>query len=728
MPALLISHKTVNKSISRPCCIALLLSIAVPGISDSVFDPEAALDIRSFAPSALPTLSPGGELVAYGVTDPQVAANVAGYWPYGTLHVLRTDGTRVPTWPKDIRGSHPTWSPDGTRLAFVRERGTRSQLSWWHVESGELQDIGPEFPTLSPLQPGNRFGPLWIPDGSALIAPIPELSPQLLHDSVTVLRNTEALLPGDEAFIDEQTWRLLRVDINNEDSRTLSSGQRLRELELSNNGAYWRARAVVPDSDGHFEGDTFVEQLGEWIAPVDGRTPARRFDNDGAPVWAALAPDGLSISYLEGRELRQRNLDDDHSLCANVPASATGIASAPDASFLIFTVSVPAPPLGGSPWLIPPATANDLVLMDVRSCRVTTLLSRDLGEAYDSLTWSADASSFFFRGRRLENLRERLYRAAAPKFAPELVYEADEIFSALSPSADGTKLLFLGEHARRPAEIWLWRKEKSGGLRLTDLNPQLAAYSLVSPELIDFETTSGKSRRALLFLPPQASPQSPAPVVVYIYSWLSASKNRFLAHAQMHVSRGYAFLMPDVGIGIADLHQPYIDSVIPALDQARSTGLVSGTAGINGGSLGGYGGLILLAESRQFSAAVLRAPPTEFATSWATGKDRDAALLEALMDGSPFEVPERYRRHSPFVFADRIEAPLLLLHGRDDEQVPLSQGVLMFQALRRLGRTTEMVIYDGADHSIVRGSRRYYSDYYTRTLDWWDQYLNEHRQ
>jgi dipeptidyl aminopeptidase/acylaminoacyl peptidase len=98
------------------------------------------------------------------------------------------------------------------------------------------------------------------------------------------------------------------------------------------------------------------------------------------------------------------------------------------------------------------------------------------------------------------------------------------------------------------------------------------------------------------------------------------------------------------------------------------------------------------------------------------------------MDGSPFEVPERYRRHSPFVFADRIEAPLLLLHGRDDEQVPLSQGVLMFQALRRLGRTTEMVIYDGADHSIVRGSRRYYSDYYTRTLDWWDKYLKETRQ
>lgn len=715
----------MSTSALKPCCVALLLSFAIAGNADPIFDPAAALNIRGFPPAALPTLSPGGQHVAYGVTDPEADGNVAAHWPTGTLHVVRVDGTPVPTWPAGIPGSHPAWSPDSTRLAFVRHRGPKSRLAWWDLESGEMHDIGPEFPTLAPVQPGRRFEPLWSPDGSALIAAIPEFPPELERDPVTVLRNTEPLQPGDEAFIDEQSWRLILVDITGGHSRTLLSGLRFRELELSKNGAYWRVRAVIPGSEGHFEGDAFVEELGEWIAPVDGREPARRLDIDGAPTWAALAPNGRSLFYLERQELRQRSFDGDKPHCANVPEGATGLSLAPDAKFLAFLVSASPPPLREKPWLIPPATASDLIVMDVQSCKRITLLARDKGEAYSSLTWSADGSTLFFRGRRLENLRERLYRAAAPEFAPEPVYEADELLSALSPSADGMELVFLGEHARRPADVWLWRKEDSGRLRLTELNPQLEAYPLVTPELIDFETASGESRRALLYLPAQTTRQSPVPVVVYIYSWLSPSKNQFLAHAQMHVSRGYAFLMPDVGIAIGDLHQPYVDSVIPALEQARSSGLLSPTAGIYGGSLGGYGGLILLAESRRFDAAVLRAPPAEFATSWATGKERDAVLLEFLMDGSPLEVPERYRRHSPFVFADRIEAPLLLLHGREDEEVPLAQGVMMFQALRRLGRTTEMVIYDGADHSIVRGSRRYYSDYYTRTLDWWDRYLKE---
>ncbi len=721
----LLSFQTVSTSALKPCCVALLLSFAVAGNADPNFDPAAALNIRGFPPAALPTLSPGGQHVAYGVTDPEADGNVAAHWPTGTLHVVRADGTPVPTWPAGIPGSHPAWSPDSTRLAFVRHRGPKSRLAWWDLESGEMHDIGPQFPTLASVRQGHRFAPLWRQDGGSLIAAIPEFAPQPEYDPVTVLRNTEALQPGDEAFIDEQSWQLIRFDISIGRSRTLLSGLRFRELELSGDGDYWRVRAVVPGSEGHFEGDAFVEELGDWIAPIDGRAPARRLDIDGPPGWAALAPDGRSLFYLQGKKLGQHSFDGDKPRCANIPEGATGLRLAPDASFLAFVVSVPAPPLRGKPWLIPPATASDLIVMDVQSCKRITLLARDKGEAYSSLIWSADGSTLFFRGRRLENLRERVYRATAPKFAPIPVYEADEVFSALSPSANGKTLVFLGEHARRPAEAWSWRKENAGRFRLTELNPQLEAYPLVAPKMIDFETARGESRQALLFLPPATSRQSPVPVVVYIYSWLSPSKNRFLAHAQMHVSRGYAFLMPDVGIAIGGLHQPYVDSVIPALEQARSSGLLSPTAGIYGGSLGGYGGLILLAESRRFDAAVLRAPPAEFATSWATGKERDAVLLEFLMDGSPLEVPERYRRHSPFVFADRIEAPLLLLHGREDEEVPLAQGVMMFQALRRLGRTTEMVIYDGADHSIVRGSRRYYSDYYTRTLDWWDRYLKE---
>jgi dipeptidyl aminopeptidase/acylaminoacyl peptidase len=94
------------------------------------------------------------------------------------------------------------------------------------------------------------------------------------------------------------------------------------------------------------------------------------------------------------------------------------------------------------------------------------------------------------------------------------------------------------------------------------------------------------------------------------------------------------------------------------------------------------------------------------------------------MDGkTPYTDKALYDKNSPFWFAPRITAPLLLLQGDQDMQVPIAQGQWMFQAMRRLGKTVEFRTYPGADHSIIRANHEYYVDYYEQIFRWWSLYL-----
>lgn len=55
---------------------------------------------------------------------------------------------------------------------------------------------------------------------------------------------------------------------------------------------------------------------------------------------------------------------------------------------------------------------------------------------------------------------------------------------------------------------------------------------------------------------------------------------------------------------------------------------------------------------------------------------------------------------SPLSFADRIRMPLLIAHGTDDDTVPPEQSVMLHQALSRLGRAHDYVVYKGEGHNL----------------------------
>ena len=86
------------------------------------------------------------------------------------------------------------------------------------------------------------------------------------------------------------------------------------------------------------------------------------------------------------------------------------------------------------------------------------------------------------------------------------------------------------------------------------------------------------------------------------------------------------------------------------------------------------------------------------------------------MMGSPDEpgATERYRRGSPVYRAERIEAPLLILHGRKDKRVVPLMTERMVEALEIEGKTHEVHWYDEEGHGWERRENR--RDAFTRIL------------
>ncbi|WP_122464968.1 alpha/beta hydrolase family protein [Brevundimonas lutea] len=134
--------------------------------------------------------------------------------------------------------------------------------------------------------------------------------------------------------------------------------------------------------------------------------------------------------------------------------------------------------------------------------------------------------------------------------------------------------------------------------------------------------------------------------------------------------------------------------------------------GYFGHSFGGWAGLEIATQTDLFDAIVAASAPSNLAAMWGEfspwfrGAPRHGDSFQfqqgwtetsqGAMGGPPWTDPQRYVRASPLFRADRIETPLLMLHG--DREPALAQAEAMYSALWRLNRPVRLVVYRGEGH------------------------------
>ena len=299
------------------------------------------------------------------------------------------------------------------------------------------------------------------------------------------------------------------------------------------------------------------------------------------------------------------------------------------------------------------------------------------------------------------------------------------------------KLLFTRESFTEFPDLWVTDMEFSSPTKISAANPQQADYNWGSIELVTWTSLDGVELTGMLVKPENFDPNKKYPMLVNFYEksadglhrHRAPSAGRSTINYSFYASRGYLIFNPDVHYRIGYPGESAYNCVIPGVTSLIEKGFVDKeNIGVQGHSWGGYQIAYLVTKTDIFKAAEAGAPVPNMISAyggirWWTGLSRQFQYehTQSRIGGTPWEYPTRYLENSPIFTMDKINTPLLIMHNDADGHVPWYQGIEFFVSLRRLGKPSWFLNYNGEPHWPLKFQNR--KDFTIRMAQFFDYYL-----
>jgi dipeptidyl aminopeptidase/acylaminoacyl peptidase len=314
--------------------------------------------------------------------------------------------------------------------------------------------------------------------------------------------------------------------------------------------------------------------------------------------------------------------------------------------------------------------------------------------------------------------------------------------------AEGGGIVARFESLDTPPDFYRFDSRFASKQRLTNAEPRLESVKVGPMEIFASEVPGFDGRllsvQTAVFLPPGTKPGSRLPGIVYFYSGsrMSTVAQEYGGGApnsipvQVFATRGYAVLLVDVPLGPegkgGNPIQEMGDAMLAQVYRAAERGYVDGSRmAIMGQSYGGYSTAAMVTQSNLFRAAIALDGLYDLAGDYgrmgpggSTTNFMWSETGQGRMGTHPWGDLRRYLANSPYYQADKIHTPLLLIHGKKDDTCPVEDAEKMFNALKRLGRTAQIAVYDGESHVPGTWSLVNAVDATQRMVDWLEKYMS----
>jgi dipeptidyl aminopeptidase/acylaminoacyl peptidase len=266
-----------------------------------------------------------------------------------------------------------------------------------------------------------------------------------------------------------------------------------------------------------------------------------------------------------------------------------------------------------------------------------------------------------------------------------------------------------------------------------------------------FLSSRGDSINGFYFLPPNFDANKKYPLIVYYYGGCTPTTKalEFQYPLQVLAGQGYVVYVcePSGAIGFG---QEFAARHVNTWGKESGDDIIEGTkqflkehpfvnpdkVGCMGASYGGFMTQYLQTRTDIFAAAISHAGISNIASYWGGGYWGYTYGEIAQYGSYPWNNPDLYIKQSPLFNADKINTPILLLHGTVDTNVPTNESQQLFTALRILGKPVSYIQIDGENHVITNYNKRlawqnaifaWFAHWLKDQPEWWTELYPEER-
>ncbi len=676
-----------------------------------------------------------------------LAAPSAAAPPRGSITIDRIAAIKYPT--------SPAFSPDGRRIAFLWDAAGKQDL--FVVIPGEEPIALTDFPVDPDLLVSDigtfawlsadeiifvKNGHLWTVSPSAPRAARVAAFGDASDFAVSPDRKAIALLRRG------QIWLASVSAVTERQLTFLASGLAASLPTFSRDGkwlAFTSARTSVEADELRWNGDrlrsfenitTADRRLGlmsvsggdpAWV-PTIGSISGIQWTADASVIYQETSPDGKTREIKTAAPGRPpRTLWRDHDDRWFSPTNRDSrLLVAPDGGSVAFVSD-------RTGWI-------HLYEMPVGATAEGQARQLTSGSYLAGLgNWSPDSKRIVYHHSAAGNQMERfidVVDVATGKSTPVITSRGVNLEAAFSP--DGTQIVYQRSDVENSLDLYMAPvHQEAAAVRLTNSMPAgLNKADLTAPVPVQFPSRlDGKPVPATLMVPKHLDRTRRHPALVWIHGsgsdqnflgWHPGSYRMYYSLCQYLAQQGYVILTPDyrgssgysrewstgvyMSIGVGDTAD-----VASGADYLKTLGYVDGDRiGVFGLSYGGF----LTLQALTVDPALWRAGvDVAGVVDWAT---YPAGYTTPRL-GTPVENPEIYRVSAPIYHMDKLQRPLLILHGTNDRNVAFRDSLRVIDVLEKAGKDFEMGVYPGEIHFFRRG--HVLRDAWRRIEEFFDRHL-----
>lgn len=329
------------------------------------------------------------------------------------------------------------------------------------------------------------------------------------------------------------------------------------------------------------------------------------------------------------------------------------------------------------------------------------------------------------------------YRARADRPGVTRLLEEEKMFSLLARAEDADTVLFTREDYDEFPDLWVADDTSfTNPRKLTDVNPNIGDFAWGTSELTEWLSADGIPTQGVVIKPGNYEEGKRYPVLVYYYRFFSQRLHEFNQPAVNHrpsfplyASNGYVVFLPDVRFEVGRPGFASTKSVVPGVQHLIDIGLADPAAvALHGHSWSGYQTAFMVTQTNIFNTAIAGAPVGNMTSAYSgirlgsgLARQFQYEMTQSRLSGSLWEARDDYIDNSPVFFADKIETPMLILHGDVDDAVPWEQSIELYLAMRRNGKEAVFLQYRDEPHHPQTYANKL--DWAMKMKEWIDHYL-----